>query len=471
MAAASYSKQQVLLLCRHVHRAFVDKNVAEMRRLAPAVTDNLEVIRPGEFAAILHHFAYGRMSDRQFWSRASDALGDVFVDPDPKALALAANAYAKAAVNHQGALQVIADWGVKLGNVQGMVFEPRYIAMLLAGLSKLQFRDEALLKAIAAQVVRQIGQFNHIDIAQIANGFARLKFPSHEVFDALRGPTLAFMAEFSHKNLATLANAHARLGIDDESVLGPVASELAARCQKGAPVPANVLPTVINAYVERLVYVPDDLRRAIEFSLPLVVKDMEPTDIILSVPPLLRVPGLEVTRGFLDPVFRACEGAKDKINAKGNVALMETAQHLGHECPVFWGAALQHCAAGMAAMGRDWEPLLVARIVQLVGRLLDGAPAAERAGAAQPEAAVLDAALGQLSRRLGEYKVRDLADVGVGFLRAGGARGDPGHARRASVLVELLGPGISARAAEGHDGERLGRVVAELRHAASAERA
>ena len=52
----------------------------------------------------LNHFAHLKVLDAHLWQPISDALPEVFVDPDCKALGLAANAYARASLRHDAAL-------------------------------------------------------------------------------------------------------------------------------------------------------------------------------------------------------------------------------------------------------------------------------------------------------------------------------------------------------------------------------
>merc|ERR1712032_583192 len=115
-------------------------------------------------------------------------------------------------------------------------------------------------------------------------------------------PTMRAMQKFSIQNLAMIANALARLYRRDEELLIAVAAELRQRCLDGKPIPANYLPSIVQAFVVRLEFCPSDLVHVIEFSLPLVVSKMEKSDVVLTVPAPPHVIGLCATSSFRNPV-------------------------------------------------------------------------------------------------------------------------------------------------------------------------
>lgn len=448
---SGYGPQQILRLFNHLHRAFVAGDRAELRTLGKPLLKHLHLLRPSEVAMALNHFAHAKVLDSDLWQPISDALPDLFVDPDCKALGLAANAYGRALLKHDIALQAIAASTLELC-AQGLFArgpeEVRNIAMLVNGYSKLRVRNTLLMDTLAQQLIMRSGDLNEIDLATVANGYARLALPSESMFDSLRHPTLQAMGKFSTQNLAMLANAHARLQRCDTELLGQVATELRRRCKEGTPVPGNFLPSIVHAFVVRLQFCPQDLVYVIEFSLPQVVGTMGRSDVVLVVPSLVNVNGLCATHSFRKPVFEHCLTMLDQLTCNAILGILEAAARLRHDCANFWEVTLQHCGKSISS-GSSWESRYIGLLSLLIAEIVATAPAATGASLehwppfSDAVKQSIFQAIAKGSRRIIDtFDLRSLADLAVATTMAGV------HSmtefeflwQRATVVLDGLGP-------------------------------
>lgn len=429
MAEVSYSAQQVLRLCAHVHKAFLQKDARKLRELVRPVLQNVHLLRPGEFAMMLNHYANGRVVDKPFWNQMAESVEDVFVDPDCRSLGISVNAFARASFRHDGTLDIIAKWGERLANSEEI--DAKNIALMVNGYAKLRVRNDSFMGVMVGEVAKRASELNHVDIANIANGYARLGIRSERLFDSLRGPVIQNMNNFSMVNLSTLADAYARLQLHDMTVLDALAAELNSRCKKGNLVPANCLPAIISAYVEKLNVHTLDTIQVIESSLPKAMKDMGKNDIILSVPPLIRLDALCPSGEFLDQVFSACRKIMPDITCNAVIGLLSVAEHWQYDRQDFWDSSLKVCA-GKIAFG-EWEPRYVSMAAGIAGKLCATSGKYARS---QPVVStsvqdeLFESFQGELERSPQAYDLRSVADIAVACLRA-----EPANDRNLQALL------------------------------------
>eukprot|EP00439_Symbiodinium_sp_Y106_P063106 s1864_g9.t1 len=79
--------------------------------------------------------------DKPFWQKVSDRLPEAYLDTDSVALGLTINAYARAQLKHEAALQFLANEVLRLANRGSSYMSPRSISMVVNGMSKLRIRD------------------------------------------------------------------------------------------------------------------------------------------------------------------------------------------------------------------------------------------------------------------------------------------------------------------------------------------
>lgn len=314
---------------------------------------------------VLNHLAHTRILDARLWQPISDALPSLFVDVDEKALGIAANAFGKASLKHEAALKNIAHGAQRLAARGRLNAKP--IAMIVNGYSKMRIRNQSLMELLAEQLIQRVGDLNEVDIAAVVNGYARLMLNHDRLFEALRAPTKLYMHHFSTQNLAMIANAHARLQRPDEEILGLVASKLKAQCDGGHPIGADHLPSIVHALVSRLEFCPPDLSYAVAYSLPRVVGQMEKTDLVLTVPPLVNMPGLRTDAAFCSQVFDRCLALMGQLSHGAMTSLVDAASKLGHNCPAFWKGTLRICTNSMNTS--RWQGKYVATLALAVAKV------------------------------------------------------------------------------------------------------
>ncbi|CAE8594760.1 unnamed protein product [Polarella glacialis] len=470
-----YTPQQVLRLCTHLHSAFVSNDKARLRALGLSLVPMLHLLRPSEVSIALNHFAHAKVLDMNLWQPISDMLPEVFIDPDCKALGLAANAYARASLKHEAALAFIADSARALANQGNM--EGRNVAMLINGYSKLRVRHPGLMEVLSQQLIPRVKELNEIDLATVANGFARMAVADSQLFDALREPTAQAMEKFSVQNLAMLANAHARIMRRDTALLDLVAAELHKRSvAKGQPIAAKYLPSIVHAFAMKLSLCPPDLVQVVEFSLPRVIGQMEKSDVILTVPSLVHIPSLCAPPDFRNPVFNHCLSIMPELTGNAVVSILEAALFLRHDCQDFWRGSLQHCEASLSRNGASWELKYVSTLALLVAEVWAGAaptgvtwPLFGEDQKSDLFAAITTAAGACARINDSSEELRAVADLAVAAARAEVANPELEGLllRRArELLIVVPSSAVAVAGSEASRGERqqASRLIEALRH-------
>mmetsp|Transcript_47220 Transcript_47220/g.109222 ORF Transcript_47220/g.109222 Transcript_47220/m.109222 type:complete len:532 (+) Transcript_47220:367-1962(+) len=342
-AVAHRSPQQVLRLFADVRLAFVNGDRARLCRVSEVLLQHVRILRPTEVAVVLNHLAHARVLESHLWQRLSDALPDLFVDPDCKSLGLAVNAYARALLKHEAAIEAITASVLRLASQSSL--EGRNIAMLINGLSKLRVRNVALMDTLAERLVTCAADLNEVDLATVANGYGRLTLPNGHLFDALQAPMQKTIQQFSTQNLATIADAHARIQRRDVGLLEAVAAELRRRCSQGTPIPARFLPSLVRAFAVRLEVCPQHFVEVVELSLPQVVGEMDTPSVVLTIPSLVHIVGLRAPLSFCQPVFDHCLPMLilGQLTCKAVVGILDAAARLRHRHPTFWVDSLRTC--------------------------------------------------------------------------------------------------------------------------------
>eukprot|EP00927_Polykrikos_kofoidii_P076732 TRINITY_DN73772_c0_g1_i1.p1 TRINITY_DN73772_c0_g1~~TRINITY_DN73772_c0_g1_i1.p1 ORF type:complete len:556 (+),score=64.17 TRINITY_DN73772_c0_g1_i1:51-1670(+) len=351
--ASQYTPQQMLLLGADFHRAFKAGDKGWMRTLSVSIIDHLHLFRPSEISMVLNHLAHSRVLDTDIWEPISDVLPDLFIDVDAKSVAVAMNAYARASLAHDAALQALISWGKRLSEERAM--DGRAGAMLVNGVSRLRVRCPELMEGLVDSFLMDVVSLNEIDLATIANAYARFAMQQPRLFDVLRKPMMHSMRKFSVQNLAMLANAHARLQRRDEELLGVVAAELKRHCDGGKPIRENLLPSIIHAFAVRLSITPLDLIAVVEHSLPRVVSQMLISDLLLTVPPLAQIPGFRATPELRDPVFARVEAVLYELTDNALASMMSAAAKMRHTRPCFWDSCFGACEALFSRSGHQME--------------------------------------------------------------------------------------------------------------------
>lgn len=376
MAPRAYSAQQMLRLQSDFHRAFVQGDAATLRSYCETMLLHIHLLRPTEAAMVLNHMAQAKMTDSRFWQPFSDAFPHIFIDVDDKAVGIAANAYGRVMLKHDAALNTLSVWARRLASRGRMDGKP--MAMVVNGFSRLRVRDQALMDLLATQLVRRADELNEVDIATIMNAYARLVLNNDALFEALEEPTRRCMSRFTGQNLAMIANAHARLQRPNDELLSLVTAELRAQCERGRPVPANLLPSIVHALVSRLEFCPPDLTQVVQYSLPRVIANMEKSDVVLTVPPLAHMLGLRADVDFCGPVFGRCLEVMGKLTHGAMTSLVHTASQLLYSSPAFWREAVRQTTAAMSCS--TWEGKYVATLTFSVAKVVISSR-----GAAGPE--------------------------------------------------------------------------------------
>lgn len=241
-----FSAQQILRLCTHFHRAFLKKDKARLVQLAIELRQKRHLLRAAEVSMTLNHFAQLQVLDHELWNAFSEALVEAYLEPDCKALGLAANAYARAMLQHKESLEFVARQVEALAQQREM--EVRNVAMIVNGFSKLRLRDAQMMTAISEQLICTAHELNAVDLATVANGYARLWLHESEVFDAMKEPMMRAMPDFSVQNLAMVAHAYGRFFRREEDLLEAICLELKKRCDQGQAVPAENLGSIVHAF-------------------------------------------------------------------------------------------------------------------------------------------------------------------------------------------------------------------------------
>eukprot|EP00434_Breviolum_minutum_P014576 symbB.v1.2.012850.t1/scaffold894.1/size156229/3 len=352
-----FSPQQILRLCTHFHRAFLKKDKARVVHLAHELIRHRHLLRSAEVSMTLNHFAQLRILDHDLWNAFSDALMEAYIEPDPKALGLAANAYARAMLQHP-VLNFVAREVEALAKKKEM--EARNVAMVVNGFSKLRLRDSNLMTAISEQLTFTAHELNAVDLATVANGYARLWLHESEVFDAMKDPMMKALPDFSVQNLAMLAHAYGRFFRRDYDLLEAMSVELKKRCDLGQAVPAANLGSIVHAYASRLQFFPTEFLQVLDFSLPRVAEQMELPDTILTLAALKNIPKDEA-------IFKRCLEQTPKLSSSGIVCAMEAALHLQYFSERFW---TQTSRRGLGLlMSERWDLKLMTSLIFLLAEL------------------------------------------------------------------------------------------------------
>jgi len=431
---ASYSPQQVLRLVAHMHEAFSLQNFARFRSLCEPFLLLLRFMRPTEVAMTLNHLAHARLLDGALWQPISDALPALYVDADTKAVSIAANAYARALLKHESALEAIARCTQTLAS-HGRL-DARSVAMLINAYSKLRAHNVALMNTLMEQLPTLRCSLNAQDLANVANGLARMTMHNEQLFDTLRGPLIRTMSDFDAQNLAMIVNAYARMLRRDDQVLSVIASEIRRRCEKGQRLSAKYLPSMVHAYAVKLSCQSEDFARAVEISLPEAIEYMGRADLVLTVPSLRFMSGLEATPFFRRQVFGQCVSRLSELTYNAVVSILEAAVALRHDDGAFWAAALSHCEASLGQ--ENWLPRYLALLSGVVSERWVSAD-----GAAAQEERLLLRIVEEAQRTIDAFDLRDLADLAeaVADMRVQPSPGFPGVvAERAHTVLSALLP-------------------------------
>lgn len=361
-----FTAQQILRLCTHFHRAFLKKDKGRLVQLAEELRQKRHLLRAAEVSMTLNHFAQLQILDHALWNAFSEALVETYLEPDCKALGLAANAYARAMLQHPESLEFVARQVEALARQREM--EVRNVAMIVNGFSKLRLRDANMMTAISEQLICTAHELNAVDLATVANGYARLWLHESTVFDAMKEPMMRAMPDFSVQNLAMVAHAYGRFFRREEDLLEAISLELKKRCDQGQAVPAENLGSIVHAFASRLKFCPDDLLRVVEFSLPRVAKQMVLPDTILTLGALKHMPQEKLRAPeFNQAVFGHCLRQMPKLTSSGIVCVMEAASHLHYDRAAFWS---QMFAAGLQSLrSKAWEVPQLTQLAMLLAEL------------------------------------------------------------------------------------------------------
>ncbi|CAK9094569.1 unnamed protein product [Durusdinium trenchii] len=433
-----FSAQQILRLCSHFHRAFLQKDKGQLIALASELQRHGHLLRPAEVSMALNHFAHSKILDEALWTTFSETLIQSYIEVDCKALGLAANAYARAMLQHEETLTFLARQ-VEAVAWKGQM-EARNLAMVVNAFSKLRRRDEELMGAISFQLKSSARALNAVDLATVANGYARLWLHDAEVFEAMQEPLIDALPSCSIQNLAMIAHAYGRFFRRDEPLLLALCRQLLERQRRcGEVIPAENMGSIVHAYATRLRFCPEEFLRVVEHSLPKVVMQMELPDTILTVAALKNMPkeSFDFPR-IRGPVFAQCLKFMPKLMSSGLVSVMAAAVHLEHENPQFWTQIFWQGAASLR--GSTWPAAPAAALALLLVELQGSA-------LAKTEMVRLQEALAEsvLSGGFSEMPLETLSDWAKALSRLQGF-----EVLKAPVLSEAtrrLGAGVVPAAA------------------------
>ncbi|CAK9023202.1 Uncharacterized protein SCF082_LOCUS16117 [Durusdinium trenchii] len=230
---------QILRLCSHFHRAFLQKDKGQLIALASELQRHGHLLRPAEVSMALNHFAHSKILDEALWTTFSETL-------------IQANAYARAMLQHEETLTFLARqveavaWKGQM-EARNLVGTLRRHSRVVGTLSRLPTAigngGECFLQAPAQGAMGPVDWFSgaahqleyHTDVfepvcdeelmgaisfqlkSSVANGYARLWLHDAEVFEAMqekwrlgrgpvREPLIDALPSCSIQNLAMIAH-------------------------------------------------------------------------------------------------------------------------------------------------------------------------------------------------------------------------------------------------------------------------
>mmetsp|Transcript_36022 Transcript_36022/g.95636 ORF Transcript_36022/g.95636 Transcript_36022/m.95636 type:complete len:467 (-) Transcript_36022:50-1450(-) len=342
-----YTAQQLLRLNSDLHRSFVRKNRGHIGTLRKPILQHLHLLRPGDVSAFLHHFAKLKVADPEIWNRLSQVFPTLMLDAEVRELALCASAYSHVSFNHYGAFDAIT--ALVGARSKEACLDTRSCAMLALSFSKLRIKNVEFMKIVSSNLVRQISDMNDIDLTSIATSWARLQLSDPDLFHHMRPAISDKIESFSVRSLCILVHAYGRLRLQDEALLRRVVVELQVRCRRGERIDAVYVSLVIEGFGKlELEFTPPGLASFVEINLPKVIGEMDPKNVVRSVPALPRIHGVPATDTFCVPVFARVLEMMPQQQSHVVASFVEAAVRLRFAHRDFWLPALQICDESMA---------------------------------------------------------------------------------------------------------------------------
>lgn len=455
-----YTAQQLLRLSSDFHQAFLRKNLGHIDTLCKPILQHLHLLRPGEFSVVLNHLAHLKVADPEIWNPLSQVFPSLMMDADPRELAVCANAYSRISFMHNGAFDAIT----ALAGVMGKeaCLDSRSCAMLASSYSKLRVKNVEFMKIVSSNLLRQISDMNAIDMTSIVTAWARLDLSDPDLFHHM-GPAISDKIEsFSVRHLSILVYGYGRLRLQDEALLRRLVEELQVRCRREEHVDAVQVSMVIEGFAKlELEFTPPGLASFVEITLPKVIGEMDPKNVVLSVPALPRIHGVPATDTFCVPVFARVLEMMPQQQSNVVASFVEAAVRLRFAHRDFWLPALQICDESMAQ--EQWSNGSLASLVCTCAELSALVVAQSGDHSQEGHAEVHTACQGMLKRttaavRSGEgLCLRGLADLATACRLSESAR---------SLLLTMVSKSarsrILATRPTTREGRHAERIVKEL---------